>query len=157
MKTGMIWICAIGYDLYAPSALVYTGPYRRVYTIDGNGNLESVQDVAGNTLTVSAALAGHVSLCRLLLESGANVDARDGGPDGITSLMHAALVDDRDLLQLMISFGADVNAKAMGGDTPLMLGALHDHIGIPSILRRLGFDPLTSGTSPWSIPSRRLA
>jgi len=28
--------------------------YGRAYTIDGNGNLQSVQDVAGNTLTVTA-------------------------------------------------------------------------------------------------------
>jgi RHS repeat-associated protein len=55
IKTGNIWVCAIGYALYQPSALVYTDPYGRVYTVDGSGNLNSIRDVAGNTLTVTAA------------------------------------------------------------------------------------------------------
>ena len=54
VKTGNIYLCAIGYDLYHPQTLVYTDPYGRVYTIDGQGNLNSVADVAGNTLSVTA-------------------------------------------------------------------------------------------------------
>ena len=54
VKTGDIYICAIGYDLYQPLTLVYTDPYGRVYTMGGDGNLNSVRDVAGNTLTVTA-------------------------------------------------------------------------------------------------------
>jgi RHS repeat-associated protein len=54
VKTGNIWVCAIGYALYQPSTLVYTDPYGRVYTVDGSGNLKSIQDVAGNTLSVTA-------------------------------------------------------------------------------------------------------
>jgi RHS repeat-associated protein len=54
LKTGNIYICAIGYDLYQPQTLIYTDPYGRVYTIDGQGNLNTVKDVAGNTLTVTA-------------------------------------------------------------------------------------------------------
>src|SRR5579883_2518764 len=53
-KTGNIWICTIGYGLFQPSTLVYTDPYGRVYTIGGDGSLNSVKDVAGNTLTVTA-------------------------------------------------------------------------------------------------------
>jgi hypothetical protein len=54
VKTGNIYICAIGYDLYQPQTLIYTDPYGRVYTIDGQGNLNTVKDVAGNTLTVAS-------------------------------------------------------------------------------------------------------
>lgn len=90
---------------------------------------------------LSTAFAGHVTVCRLLLESGANADAREGEPDGLTSLMHAALVDDRDLLQLMISFGANVNSRAMGGYTPLMMAALHDHVHVLRALLAAGADP----------------
>jgi YD repeat-containing protein len=54
VKTGNIYICAIGYDLYAPQTLVYTDPYGRVYTIGGDGSLQSMKDVANNTLTVTA-------------------------------------------------------------------------------------------------------
>jgi ankyrin repeat protein len=90
---------------------------------------------------LSAAFAGHANVCRLLLESGADVDAREGGPDGFTSLMHAASVDDRDLLELMISFGANVDSRMIGGYTPLMLAALHDHIHVLRSLLAAGADP----------------
>ena len=63
VKTGDIYICAIGYDLYQPLTLVYTDPYGRVYTMGGDGNLNSVRDVAGNTLTVTAGgIAGSNGL-----------------------------------------------------------------------------------------------
>ena len=55
VKTGGIYICAVGYDLYTPQTLVYTDPYGRVYAMGGDGSLNSVQDVAGNTLSVTAA------------------------------------------------------------------------------------------------------
>jgi ankyrin repeat protein len=90
---------------------------------------------------LSAAFAGHVGVCRLLLESGADVDAREGGSDGLTSLMHAALVDDRDLLELAISFGANVNSRAIGGYTPLIMATLHDHIHQLRSLLAAGADP----------------
>jgi Ankyrin repeats (3 copies) len=112
------------------------GP-KRSDIAEGGGSPKVALDYA----LLSGAFAGHVSLCRLLLESGANVDAREGGPDGLTSLMRAALVDNRDLLQLLISFGADVNSTAMGGYTPLMLGALHDHIHVLRALAVAGADP----------------
>jgi hypothetical protein len=32
VKTGNIYICAVGYALFAPQSLVYTDPYGRVYT-----------------------------------------------------------------------------------------------------------------------------
>ena len=35
IKTGIIWVCAIGLNLYVPSSFVYTDPYGRVYNIDG--------------------------------------------------------------------------------------------------------------------------
>src|SRR5262249_11693835 len=54
VKTGNIWVCAIGYALYQPSTFIYTDPYGRVYTIGGDGSLNGIRDVAGNTLTVTA-------------------------------------------------------------------------------------------------------
>ncbi|HLK66747.1 MAG TPA: malectin domain-containing carbohydrate-binding protein [Bryobacteraceae bacterium] len=53
VKTGNIYICAVGYAIYAPSQVQYTDPYGRTYTVDGSGNLNSVKDLAGNTLTVT--------------------------------------------------------------------------------------------------------
>src|SRR5262249_62435947 len=55
VKTGSIYLCLADYSTYMPTTLVYTDPYGRVYTIDGFGNLKSVKDLAGNTLTVTPA------------------------------------------------------------------------------------------------------
>ncbi len=53
VKTGSVYICAIGYAPYQPTTLVYTDPYGRVYTVGATGALQSVQDLANNTLTVT--------------------------------------------------------------------------------------------------------
>jgi RHS repeat-associated protein len=53
-KTGNIWICSVGFNLFQPATLVYTDPYGRVYTMGGDGSLRSVKDLANNTLTVTA-------------------------------------------------------------------------------------------------------
>ena len=53
VKTGSVYICAIGYAPYQPTTLVYTDPYGRTYTVGGTGALQSVQDLANNTLTVT--------------------------------------------------------------------------------------------------------
>ena len=55
VKTGAIYVCAIGYNVYQPSSFVYTDPYGRQYTVGGTGSLQQVKDLAGNTLTVTAA------------------------------------------------------------------------------------------------------
>jgi RHS repeat-associated protein len=53
VKTGSVYICAIGYAPYQPTTLVYTDPYGRTYTVGATGALQSVQDLAHNTLTVT--------------------------------------------------------------------------------------------------------
>jgi YD repeat-containing protein len=53
VKTGSVYICAIGYAPYQPTTLVYTDPYGRTYTVGGTGALQSMQDLANNTLTVT--------------------------------------------------------------------------------------------------------
>jgi RHS repeat-associated protein len=53
VKTGSVYICAIGYAPYQPTTLVYTDPYGRAYTASGTGALQSMQDLANNTLTVT--------------------------------------------------------------------------------------------------------
>jgi RHS repeat-associated protein len=47
------YVCYDGIGTYNPSEYVYTDPYGRVYTIGGDGSLRSIQDLGGNTLTVT--------------------------------------------------------------------------------------------------------
>ena len=53
VMTGSVYICAIGYAPYQPTTLVYTDPYGRTYTVGATGALQSVQDLAHNTLAVT--------------------------------------------------------------------------------------------------------
>ncbi len=56
-RIGNAWQCAVDNagSMYQPTGYRYTDPYGRVYTIGANGSLQSVQDVNGNTLTVTSA------------------------------------------------------------------------------------------------------
>jgi RHS repeat-associated protein len=50
---GNSYACYDNVGTYNPSEYVYTDPYGRVYTIGGDGSLRSIQDLGGNTLTVT--------------------------------------------------------------------------------------------------------
>ncbi len=49
---GNRWMCA-SETPYQPQTYTYTDPYGRVYTIAANGGLKSIQDLGGNTITVT--------------------------------------------------------------------------------------------------------
>lgn len=67
----------------------------------------------------AAACEGHAECCRLLLEHGANPNARNFV--GMTPLYVAALEGAADCCQVLLEHGADVNAKDDDGETALDL------------------------------------
>ena len=75
----------------------------------------------GSTALGHAAKYGHNEIAELLIENGADVDAKD--EDGSTPLHLAALMGRKEIAELLIENGADVNAKAMDGGTPLHYAA----------------------------------
>jgi RHS repeat-associated protein len=50
---GALWYC-VGGGLYQPSGYIYTDPSGTQYIISAGGNLQSIADIGGNTLTVTA-------------------------------------------------------------------------------------------------------
>jgi RHS repeat-associated protein len=54
-RAGNTFFCFAGAGVFQPLSYVYTDPYGRKYTIGGDGALNSIRDLAGNTLTVTAA------------------------------------------------------------------------------------------------------
>ena len=70
----------------------------------------------GNSYSISQS--GDAAAARLLLEHGANVNARRPSDDA-TPLHLAALTDNRELVERLLASKADVNARDNTGKTPL--------------------------------------
>ena len=68
--------------------------------------------------SILAALSGHRELVALLLDNGADREARDNG-SGATPLYQASAWGRTAVVELLIARGADVNAKNKAGGTPL--------------------------------------
>ena len=52
----------------------------------------------------------------MLIENGANVNARDEGANGSTPLIYASCNGHREIAELLIEKGADVNARDEGAN-----------------------------------------
>jgi ankyrin repeat protein len=84
-------------------------------------NIET-RGARGATLLMHAAALGNVETVRFLIDSGADINAKNDL--GATALLWAAR--DPDKARLLIEHGADVNVQSKQGRTPLMLAALRD-------------------------------
>ena len=82
----------------------------------------------GRTCLRIAAENGHLSICRLLLDKRAQVDAIDSC--GMTPLLWTALRGRVEIVRLLCDHGADVEAYDDGGCRPLHLAAMNGHIAV---------------------------
>lgn len=80
----------------------------------------------------SAAASGCLEVCRLLLERGAPVDARQLG--GFTALMAAAASGDEALATLLLAHGADPAAPNDEGRTAVELARENGHAALAALL-----------------------
>ena len=86
-----------------------------------------------------AAINGRTDVCRLLLESGADLDA----PSFMGTPLHVAARGGREeVARLLIEAGADVNARPDGGegDPPLHVALRHGHPRMAELLIAKGAD-----------------
>ena len=82
----------------------------------------------GWTCLMAAAYRGHLAICRLLIDKGAQVEARTSG--GWTPLHIAAAYDRIDIVRLLCDHGADVDARGDRGWRPLHLAVYNGHISV---------------------------
>ncbi|KRT84770.1 Ankyrin repeat-containing protein [Oryctes borbonicus] len=82
-----------------------------------------------NALPVSAA-NGRLTIVRLLLNSGANVDNINGNK----LLLAAATEGHLDVVKTLLEKGADANVRTKEGYTPLSIAIRRGHIAIAKIL-----------------------
>jgi ankyrin repeat protein len=99
----------------------------------------STEAVTKNFLTnmpihaASAAAAGHIEACRILLEHGASVNARQHG--GNTALHSAGFRGDRELAELLLAHGADASAKNDEGQTAADMARSRGSSQVSALLR----------------------
>jgi uncharacterized protein len=113
-----------GVDLFEACAL---GLADRVTAhLDRDGELLHAYSHDGWTALHLAAFFGHREVARLLLERGAEVNARSRNTTfgRENTPLHAAAANRRtEVARLLIEAGADVNARDRSGLTPLALAA----------------------------------
>jgi uncharacterized protein len=85
----------------------------------------------------SAAAAKETEIARLLIASGANVNARQVEM-GFTPLHEAAANGNVELAQLLIEKGADINSATTDGKTPLALAIERNQQFTAELLRKHG-------------------
>jgi hypothetical protein len=101
-----------------------------IWTAAATGNIEAIKQhisagtdlnakelAGGSTPLIVAALLGQTEAARLLIENGANLNARNN--DGITALHASAFFCRTETVKLLLNKGTDVNAKNIRAETPL--------------------------------------
>jgi cytohesin len=116
-----------------------------------NGNLIKVQTALenganpnaknnnnGSTPLHIAAYKGHVEIVKILLDRGADLNAKDN--TGHAPLHWAAIEGHVDVVRVLLDRGANPNAKNNTGHTPLHNAAYFGHVEIVKILLDRGAD-----------------
>ena len=109
-----------------PSTEFYTAiranDLARVNALLSGGGSANVHDARGVTPLMYAAVVGSVEAMSLLVDAGADVNARNDV--GSTALIWSAT--DLARVKLLIEHGANVNAATDRGRTPLLVAAMAD-------------------------------
>jgi len=132
MKKVNAWILVIALLVLCGQTAQSTfgAPTVDIWTAAGTGNIEAIKQhleagtdvdakepAGGSTPLMVAALVGQTEAAKLLIEKGANINARSN--DGATALHAAAFFCHTEILKLLLGKGAVVNAKNIRGETPL--------------------------------------
>ena len=93
---------------------------------------------SSQTPLVLASAAGHFDSVKVLIDSEAKVDSRDG--DGLTALNWASMRGRYQIAQLLLEKGADVNTRDNDDITPLLYATGTQNIDLMNLLIRNGAD-----------------
>ncbi|XP_071142131.1 ankyrin repeat domain-containing protein 6-like [Mytilus edulis] len=86
----------------------------------------------GRTALMWAAIGGHLEICRLLIDTGCQIDITN--VEGWTALMSAARWGRLEICRLLIDRGCKIDITDGSGRTALMLAALYGHLEICKLL-----------------------
>ena len=99
----------------------------------------NVRNAKGDTLLITAALAGDPEVAELLIKGGADVNLKSS-KDGLTPLMIATYNGDMEIIDLLLNNKADVNAVNQEGQTALFLAVERGDLDVAKKLCEKGVD-----------------
>lgn len=127
-------------------------PEAQLIAAAGTGDLPSIRRLLaagagvaargrqGRTALVAAAYGNHLGAAQLLLDAGADVDAKDDTQQNLYLIATSEVGDDPRLLELALAAGADPHAKDSYNGTGLIRAADRGHPSITSRLLQAGVD-----------------
>ena len=97
--------------------------------------LVSARDTDGSTPLHCATWKGQLEVVKLLLNSGADVNAHNNNDHWGTTPLHAAAhANQRAIAELLIAGGADIHATNLNGRTPLQETEFHKARPVANLL-----------------------
>ena len=107
--------------------------------LDQDASLASACDGDGSTALHYAAWKGHPDAAAVLLDHGADIQAKNqNGHWGDSPLHAAAHGNQKAVAELLIERGADIRALNAAGRTPLGETAAHKATAVANLLKRHG-------------------
>lgn len=98
--------------------------------------LRQRKGMTGWTPLMIASGRGYLEIVKLLLEKGANVNARGRG--GCAALIEASGKGHLEIVKLLLNKGADINARTYSGWTALDVAVRKGHTEIVELLKAQG-------------------
>jgi ankyrin repeat protein len=114
-------ICAVTSDDWYTA--IRTDDLTKLADLAGQPGSINLKDDRGMTPLMYAAVTGSPAAMKLLIDRGADVNARNAFDS--TALMWSAT--DMEKVRMLVEHGADVNAVSKGGRTALLIAAMSDH------------------------------
>jgi ankyrin repeat protein len=145
MQTGLIAaLCLFVTNLFAAEETplyetVKSGNIAEVQRLlDSGANVNAQNKMLKNTPLHGAAAGGKTDVAALLLDRGADIEART--VLGVTPLHDAANAGYAATVALLLDRGANIEARTQMGDTPLHGAAVGDHREVVTLLLDRGAD-----------------
>ncbi len=127
-----------GFSPAEPSALILAarrGHNALVKELLLRGSDLEALDPDGFTALAHAAINGHLTTLKILINAGADVNVT---AQGRSILMHVVEANNMLLAQMLINAGANVNFRDVNGDTALRLARRHEYFDIDLMLVQAG-------------------